>query len=140
MAEPTSPELQDRFRSALPEGFRAQFDEDVAIFADDRGDTDRCGALMALGWAFDRLIAAAERTAIGRVLAIVEDLLSQVEPEDWNTPGCGLMNDIAVCFLESVLPTTPAGHPMVVPQMGPLARRCVKPEWLRPDPNARLAS
>jgi hypothetical protein len=140
MAEPTSPELRDRFRNALPECFRAQFDEDVAFFADERGDTRRCGVLMALGWSFDRLIAAAERAAIGRVLAQVEDLLSEIAPEDWNSPGCGLINDIAVCFFESVLPTTPAGQSMVVPQMGPLTRKCVEPEWLRPDPNATLAS
>ena len=97
MAHPTSPELQNLFRDLLPERFRAGFDGDVEQFGDTEGYTDHCGVLMALGWVFDRLIAASERDAIGRVLAA-----------------------------------------MVVPQMGPLAKTYVRPEWLLPDPNARL--
>jgi hypothetical protein len=140
MAHPTSPELQSLFRDLLPERFRAGFDEDVAVFADTHGYTDDCGVLMALGWAFDRLIAAAELDAIGLVLATIEDLLSQADPEDWVKPRHGLLNSISACFLESVLPTTPAGQPMVVPQMGPLAKKCVRPDWLLPNPNGRLAT
>ena len=140
MTEPTSPELQELLRNLLPVGFQAQFDDDVALFANHEGITDRCGVLMACKWAFDRLIAAAEIEPIGSVPAAIEDLLAQCPPEQWEPGVRGFRVLIAECFLELVLPTTPSGQPMVVPQMGPLAIKCVPSRWLLPDPDARLAT
>jgi hypothetical protein len=124
----------------LPQRFRARFDDDADTFTND-GSISCCGVLSAFSWSFDRLIRAQESQAIGAVLNTVEGLLSEFGPHALGTAAqCGIYNDIAVCFLENVLPTTPAGHALVVPQMGPLTRSCVEPNWLLPDANATLAT
>jgi hypothetical protein len=129
-----------QLRGLLPHPYRAHFDDDADTFTSD-GEISRCGVLMAFSWSFDRLIRANKKEAIGAVLDAVEGLLREFGPQVVGPAAqCGIWNDIAACFLENVLPTTPAGHPLVVPQMGPLARECVEPRWLLPDPNATLAT
>jgi hypothetical protein len=123
----------------LPARFQGRFDDDSGMFTTD--DRISCGGvLMALSWSFDRLIREREKEAIGAVLDAVESLIQRYRPPaHGKIAPYGLYNAVITCFLENVLPTTPAGHPLVVPQLGPLTRGSVPPHWLLPDPNAKLA-
>lgn len=135
MTEAMGPELARQLRALVPRAGRSAYDEDVDLFAKEPGKGTACGALMAFSWAFDRMIAAADEPSIKAALLFVDKLLETATPS---------FHDIVItCFLENVLPTTPTGHPFVVPNLGPHARGWCEnhaPFCLQPDFGARLAT
>ncbi len=135
MTEPSGPELARRLRALVPEAGRSAYDQDVELFNAEPGKGTTCGALAAFSWAFERMVAAADEASIKAALLFVDSLLETATPS--------LRDSVVTCFLENVLPTTPAGHPLVVPNLGPRSRDWCEshsPYWLQPDPDARLAT
>ena len=135
--EPTGPELAARLRPLLPANARADFDNDISIFADADDRVSVCGVLMAMAWAFKRLVDARESRAIEAVLGEMERLLATFSRRSDVAIGLddSVWNSVLVCFFESALPVVASEHAAVMAHLGPVSRAALEedPWWLEPE-------
>jgi len=78
-----------------------------------------------------------------RSLGLVEDWLASYSSPNRDSAASIMYDSVLSCFRENILPTTPAGYPVVVPNLGPTTRAvCAAsdPSWLLPNPDATLAT
>jgi hypothetical protein len=143
MDVPSGRELAGALRKQFPEMDAALFDDDVALFSANDGEVSACGVLSAFSWAFDRWVAAGAVEPIRRALALVEEWLAGYLSPNRDAVASRIYDSLLSCFLENILPTTPEGHPLVVPNLGPKTRSVCEasdPSWLLPNADATLAT